>query len=773
MSHASVLPPLPRRPDAAEPTGGGARRAWLVLALVGLAVVLLGVAAVRVLAGFASGASTPEQAVEDFLEGTAANDGVASVAALSPGEARGADALQEAVEQRLATLDVDTAALAGDGLVASIEDLELTSEELADGVARVTVAGGTFVIEREDGAPIDVAATFGPLAVLAGMGMFATLGSDEESGSVVVSQDAESGAIELDEEADHGWYASTPEEDEADDEPVLLDRVEVPLADLWSYVANPFSWSGDDDGSSAAPDVATTFLVVRHDDRWHVSLVGTVADVVARAGDAPAPDFAALAAALDAAESGDRAVGATPDDAIRLLVESFGDGQVTDVLDALPVDLVGGLYPFADALQDLVDADGLALDVAVTDLATTQVSDANGLVRVRVDRLAAAGTATEGDHSDDVDLVLDGSCVTVDGEEECLPAELVDATTIDGLVLTLVEVEGGYQVDPLATLYDNLATVAAELPEAWLVQLMGPATYGERTPVGTGTTTVTFDEAGAALLEVPAEAGDVLSVAVEADVDTLDFYAPSEPDLPVYEGTASYGVWEDRPEGAPTVATAFVGEAGDQLVHLQLAEARAAELPVTVVVGEVPTVAGGEEIALQHGTWGVAMSETGDAEGWSAADVTGPGAMSTCVEGNPCVDLVLAAGPGVRVVENAFEDFGAPREQEAYDLPRAGATLAGAEDGYLETTLVDGVVRVELEVTGAGWVLLDAITYDEEGDIALTVLDADGEIVDRADAGYTYDDEWLDVQLQPGTYTVEVEVYDGGDPTGDVDLVLN
>ena len=74
------------------------------------------------------------------------------------------------------------------------------------------------------------------------------------------------------------------------------------------------------------------------------------------------------------------------------------------------------------------------------------------------------------------------------------------------------------------------------------------------------------------------------------------------------------------------------------------------------------------------------------------------------------------------------------------NAPRAEATLAGAEDGLLETALVDGVVRVELEVTGAGWVLLDAITYDEEGDIALTVLDADGDIVDRADAGYTYDD---------------------------------
>lgn len=783
MSHASVLPPLPRRPEGpagSEPTGG-ARRTWLVLALVGLAVVLLGVAAVRVLAGFASGASTPEQAVEDFLEGTAANDGVASLAALSPGEARGADALQEAVEQRLATLDVDTAALAGEGLVARIEGLELSSEQLADGVARVTVEGGTLVVEREDGAPIDVAAAFGPLATVIGMGAIASLEVEADgesgSGSVVVSEGPSRSFGGVDD--GYGWYAYAPEDEETDVEPEMLDRIEVSLADLWRYVAMPFGWSGDDDGSSAAPDVDTTFLVVRHDDRWHVSLVGTVADVVARVGGAPAPDFGALAAALDDAENGDRAVGATPDDAIRLLVESFGDGRVADVLDALPVDLVGGLYPFADALQDMVDADGLALDVAVTDLATTQVSDANGLVRVRVDRLAAAGTAVEGDHSDDVDLVLDGSCLTVGGDEECLPADLVDATTIDGLVLTLVEVEGGYQVDPLATLYDNLATVAAELPDAWLVQLMGPATVGERTPVGTGTTTVTFDEAGAALLEVPAEAGDVLSVALAAgvEVDTLDVYQSASPDVPDYETAVHHGLWDEAGEGEPAVVAVRVAETGDQLVHVQLSEMRSADVAVSVNVGAVPTVAPGDTVEPQYGTYGVASFD--DAAGGEDGQVvtTGPGTAGFCwTEDTPCPALVVAAGPGVTLgVESYEDDYSAELERsaDAYDLPRADATLAGAEDGHLATSLTDGEVEVALDVATQGWVLLDVVNLIEDGDVVVTVLDADGEEVAYADAGLEHDDEWLDLELDPGSYTIVVELFDGGDATGDVDLVLN
>ncbi|MDQ1106295.1 hypothetical protein [Nocardioides zeae] len=790
MSHASVLPPLPPRPvPSTDPAGRDGRRTWLVLALVALAVVLLGVAAVRALAGFASGASSPEQAVEDFLEGMAAEDGVASIAALSPGEARGADALQEAVEQRLASLDVDAAALAGEGLVASIEDLDLSSEQLADGVARVTVEGGTFVVEREDGAPIDVAETFGPLGALVGLGAFASIEVESDasgSGSVVVSEGPSRSFDGIDD--GYGWYASTPEEDVADslaDEPVELDRLEVPLAALWSYVAMPFSWSGDDleDGADEGADVDTTFLVVRHDDRWHVSIVGTVADVVARVTEAPAPDFAALATALDAAESGDRAVGATPDDAIRLLVESFGDGQVADVLDALPVDLVGGLYPFASALQDLVDSDGLALDLAVTDLATTQISDANGLVRLRVDRLAAEGTAVEGAHSDDVDLVLDGSCLTVEGEEECLPADFVDATTIDGLVLTLVEVEGGYQVDPLATLYDNLATVAAELPEAWLTQLLGDPTDGERIPVGTGTTAVTFDEAGAALLEVPAEAGDVLSVAVEpgVEVDGLDVYQSADPSFPDYASVVERGLWDEAAEGEPVVTAVTVDESGDQLVHVQLAEQRSAEVAVTVNVGAVPTVALGDPVELQYGAYGVA-SFTADAVEAAAEDgevvATGPGTASYCwTDEGPCAGLVVAAGPGVTLDVESYEggySDGLEREPDAYDLPRADATLAGAEDGLLVTSLEDGELEVTLDVATEGWVLLDVVNHIEDGDLVVTVLDADGEEVDYADAGLEHDDEWLDLELDPGTYTIVVELYDdAGDPTGDVDLLLS
>jgi hypothetical protein len=785
MSHASVLPPLPPRPERTTAAAGAdGRRTWLVLALVALAVVLLGVAAVRVLAGFASGASTPEQAVEDFLEGAAAEDGVASLAALSPGEARGADALQEAVEQRLASLELDSAALAGEGLVASIEGLDLSSEQLADGVARVTVEGGTFVVEREDGEPIDLGETLGPLGALVGLGAFASIDVESDasgSGSVIVSEGPSRSFDGIDDGA--GWYAYSPEDEaEAQEEPAVLDRLEVPLAALWSYAAVPFTWSGDDD-LGEGPDVATTFLVVRHDDRWHVSIVGTVADVVARATDAPAPDFGALADALDAAESGDRAVGATPDDAIRLLVESFGDGQVTDVLDALPVDLVGGLYPFASALQDLADEDGLALDLAVTDLATTQISDANGLVRVRVDRLAAAGTAVEGSHSDDVDLVLDGSCLTVEGDEECLPADFVDATTIDGLVLTLVEVEGGYQVDPLATLYDNLATVAAELPEAWLTQLMGPATYGERTPVGTGTTTVTVDEAGAALLEVPAAAGDVLSVAVEpgVELDGLDVYQSAAPDYPDYETAVHHGLWDEAGEGEPAVVATTVTESGDQLVHLQLSDKRSAEVAVTVGVGAVPTVGVGDPVELQYGTYGVASFDGAAAgeDGEVVAD--GPGTTGYCwAEDEPCTSLVVAAGPGVTLGVESYEDdyeddYGDyEREADAYDLPRAGATLEGATDGRLATSLVDGEREVTLDVATEGWVLLDVVNHIEDGDLVVTVLDADGEEVDYADAGLEHDDEWLDLELDPGTYTIVVELYDDlGDASGDVELLLN
>ncbi|HEY1133813.1 MAG TPA: hypothetical protein VGE77_04495 [Nocardioides sp.] len=779
MTHAASLPPLPPRqpqplgPEGPTgptdgPTGGSGRRGWFVAAFCALAVVLLGVVAVRVVAGFASGANSPEEAVEAFLEGAASDDGVASLAALSPGEVRGADVFYEAVEQRLAALELDTAALGGEGLVASIEGLDLSTEQLADGVARVTVEDGTFVIEREDGEPIDVAETFGPLAMFAGLGMFGAMTMEESSDVYTWSAEEEGGDVVVD---DSGDVDTT-----YDDEPELQDRIEVPLAELWGYAATPFTWEYDEEGSSDLPDVDTSFLVVQHDDRWHVSILGTVADVVAQVSDAGDPDFEALAAALDAAENGDRAVGATPDDAIRLLVESFGDGSVTDVLDTLPVDLVGGLYPFASTLQDLADDEELALDLEVTELETTQVSDANGLVRVRVERLAAEGTASDAYGSEDVDLLLDGSCLTVDGDEECLPDEFVDATTLDSLVLTLVEVEGGYQVDPLATLYDNLATVAAELPAAYLAQFMGPATFGERTPVSTGTTTVTFDEAGSALLEIPAAAGDVLSVAVDADIDTIDFYAPSELMIPDYENTAVYGVWDDRADGALSVGATTVVEDGSQLVHLQLSDGGSTSLPVTVNVGAVPTVAVGATVELQYGTYGVATfaaSEDGEIL------PSGPGEISYCWGTPSCTDLVVAAGPGVVLELEEYggeyeEDYSDYRDDSAYDLPRAEAVLEGADDeAYLETSLVDGELSVQLDVATQGWVLLDVVNYIEDGDIVVEVDDADGAEVGYADDWLEYEDEWLDLELDPGTYTIVVSLYDGGDPAGDIDLFLN
>lgn len=776
------LPPRPERPAGPSP------RRWATIALSALAVLLVGSVLVRVAGGFAS-SNTPEEAVETFFAGMESQDGVAVVAALSPGEVRGADELDAALAERLEGLGLGEGDLAGAGLVVEVHDLALESEQVGADVALVEVTGGELVVRREDGEPIDLT-DLGAAGSLLGLAAFAGLEEHSYGSS--------------------GSYAYTPLDGGPEAEDATVDEITVPLDELFSSIIQPFTWffgdvalSGDDEyeyggdeeyeeyeyeyEEPASPEVPTRFVTVRTDGTWHVSLLGTVAETAVAMGDGPTPDYAALDAALSAADSGDRAVGATPDDAIRLLLEGFRDGEVTGLLDALPVDLVAGLYPFAPALQELADDEDLAADVEVTELETTEEGGEGDLVRVRVDRLVLAGSLVDSSGSTDAALELDGPCLVEDGHEDCLPEWFSEVSGIDGLVLSVREVEGGFQVDPLATLYDNLATAVAHVPDGHLAALLG-LEVGEPQTVGAGVHDVALDDAGGAVLAVEAEAGQVLSLATAAPLETLDFLAPGASESDWGTHSATYGVWEEDADLA--VGAYVVQESGTQTVRLRAYDGWTGGAPdsigVTVNVGEVPVAAVDQEVALQYGTYGVATmppaeplpGETPEEEEFFASDLglnDGPGAQSWCGE-EGCVDVVVAAGPGV-VVERydeanppggeEYEEWGY-RDDAAYDLPRADAELVvpeGADDdlsdgSWVEFPEVTGTVSTDLVVDSEGWVLLDVVVFDEDWDVAVVVTDAAGQVVASGDVNGAYGDEWADFEAVPGTYAVTVTALD-------------
>lgn len=716
------------------------RWAWLSGILGVAAVVLLGVVVVRVI-GAASGAGSPEEAVEDFIEGIAAEDPVATVEAVHPAELRGADAFFEALEQRLDQIGAETDDLGGEGLVYTVRDLELATDPVADRVAVVEVTGGEIVVRREDGEPLDPSI----VAFLRADGYADDLGESE-------------GSTELEEI-----------------EPT--DEVVIDVSDLWRTVASPFlgygHGYGDDSDGTDADDLATRFVALEGDDGWHVSLFGTVADAWAQF-EGEDPDYGAVDAVLDSGAD-DRTVGESPEAAITAVIESYNGGALTEVLDALPAGMVASLYAFAPQWQDLLDDESVATDVRVGAIATSAVDEDDDWVRVRVDQLSVEGTVSDSQGEEDASFSLDGECATFDGVEDCLDEEFVASTGIDGLILTLAKVDGGYQLDPVATLFDNLTTFITTVDDAELAEFFGDTTYGERTAVNVGATSVELDH-GRALLEIDAEAGEILSVQADADVD-LEFFAPDSQESD-WDSTAVFG------DGAatPTVGAYAVQTSGTQLVRVDAREADLATVAVTMNLGDVPTVGLDAEVELQYDTYGVALldPQTSDEAGWYALVVEGPGAQSSCWGDDGCVDLIVAAGGGVSLTEDRFADFPEEdyryRSDESYALsPRAEADFAGGDagDGWLDLDVVDGAASGELVVTGAGWVLLDATNLVVEADIALEVSDESGAVVCASDVNGEYGDEWCDVELEPGTYQVTVQAPGITSEENGVGLYLN
>ncbi len=145
-SELSPLPvDVPVAPVETTPVHPRRPRSGTVLVVAGVvALLLVGALVVSALVG-GGGADSPESAVRALADAVSHEDPLAAADVLAPNEVRTLHGTVEAAERRAQELAlVEAAGAPLSGLDLSVENLRLSSENLADGYAKVTILGGTF-----------------------------------------------------------------------------------------------------------------------------------------------------------------------------------------------------------------------------------------------------------------------------------------------------------------------------------------------------------------------------------------------------------------------------------------------------------------------------------------------------------------------------------------------------------------------------------------------------------------------------------------------------
>jgi hypothetical protein len=410
-----AAPPTQWQPPAQQPAapynpvvgggGGSGVGAGTIVAVVGVVVALI-------VAGFVGwhffwprgGAGSPEDAAEKLVMAAATQDAVGMLDMVSPAEVEGLDDVYAAARD----LAEEEELVEGDGvteaLTVELSDLEWDVDELGDDLARVTLVGGEYDVSWD------------PDKLPERLDFLADVSEDE----------SESGDLEE-----------------------LFD--------------------GDE------PSVTT----VKIDGRWYVTLFGTIADHTYAEGEAEADDedFSLEEPDWDLAGADVEPItGDGPEEVIENLVSAINSGDAEEILANFPEDLVRPLRPYVPVIEDLKDEAnwdegeiGLSVDATGLDLETEDLDD--GKVKVVVNEGSFSGSVWEDDDygydSDSGSVEIDGDCVEAyeNGEYQdggCIGDEqYVDDLGVDEFFFVLTEVDGGYQLDPTATLVEY-AAVAVE-----------------------------------------------------------------------------------------------------------------------------------------------------------------------------------------------------------------------------------------------------------------------------------------------------------------------
>jgi hypothetical protein len=379
-------------------------RTVLLVGGVCLALVVGGFVAWRLMRS-ESGASTPEAAVEAFLQAGASQDVVKMLGTINPAEVRGFKEAYDALRERAEDEDMTSGAGITDAFDLQLSDLEFEVREQTDDFAVVTLEGGTYDLRYDpDGVP----------------SRFAEVAREHP--------DALHWSGDLLEQDDYGepYWLGTPV--------------------LW--------YSPDDPYRVEEPDWDTlrpALDVVRVDGRWYVSTIRSFATQTYspsfyRSGlrgnwthDGREADWEA------ASDAPDPIVGETPEDVINNLVAALDDQDPAQVLANFDADEVMALRPFVGYIErELRDADpDTGFSVDDIELETEERGD---VTIVTLNR----GTLTVEDNGDYGLLEYSNGCIYEDGYEEgCLRDG--EAHWIDDPFVVMIKTNGGYQLSLSAT----------------------------------------------------------------------------------------------------------------------------------------------------------------------------------------------------------------------------------------------------------------------------------------------------------------------------------
>ncbi len=427
---APAATPAPARPLAHQPAPEHAAPEYAVPAalpprergrvpvgrIVGVGLVVLALAGGGLVGwqflGPQGGAESPEQAVRQFVDAAVSQDVVGVLDVMSPAEVDGLDDLVSAARDRLA--DEDLVAKSGDltdALTVTVDELDLSTDELGDHMARVELEAGSYRVDYD------------------------------------------------------------PSE--------VPDRLQF-VADRYS---EPRTWSGDllDDLGDDLPDANYDndrpdpfVMTAKVDGRWYVSAVGTFLDsTLGVHGDESyaesgirSPDYDALG------DDVEPIVGTEPEDVIDNLVDAANSGDVDEVLANFPDDEVAALRPYSRTFEDLLTEDGLSYEVSVDGVDTDVEDLGDDLTRLTIRGGTVFGSYTDSDgYGGSGSASVDGRCVSAaedgyDSDGFCIEGDVVEKTGIESYYLVLRKVDGGYQVDPIATAVDYARTAVESAPSS-------------------------------------------------------------------------------------------------------------------------------------------------------------------------------------------------------------------------------------------------------------------------------------------------------------------
>ena len=147
---AAYPQPFPSGQPQRVVSGDGGRKALLAVAMV-LALLAGGFAIVNLSAGSQTGATTPEGAVEQLFDSIDDEDLIGVLEVLDPGERDLMVPFVRRLASELARLEItsDMDLENVPGLDLEVEGLQLGSQELADGIAEVTITGGVIRFATE------------------------------------------------------------------------------------------------------------------------------------------------------------------------------------------------------------------------------------------------------------------------------------------------------------------------------------------------------------------------------------------------------------------------------------------------------------------------------------------------------------------------------------------------------------------------------------------------------------------------------------------------